>query len=678
MKVEKIERDIQRSDNFQERAMGLAVGSESFVFNVLRKDLYSDPIGSLIREYAVNAQDEHKKYGVTKPIFIQVPSSFSPELHIRDYANGLTEEQVFKFFGEYGASDKRDSNDVVGFYGLGCKSAFAYTDSYVVKSFKNGIAYTFNLYIDETEIGRVAKISEEETNEPNGVLIIVLVKTKDINDFQHKVIKTVSYFKIKPNIEGLSYIPNFDSKESKIEGEDWKFFGEGYSMCIMGEIAYPINVEAIDNLTTWEEGLLESDLELNVNIGEIQVTASREALQMSSKTIEAIRKRLIGIKDTMLEQTEKSFAEAKTLFEVKSLYYSTILKGGTFGDIIRQSGKDLIWNGIVIDSNIITLDTDHHSILNYTKTWKGHIKENTVSRLYCGENVNIYFDDLEKKKLYKRRAKTLLSQFDVVTFISTDDIEDLENELGMPITSFNKLSEVVPADVVGRLGSFNVADKSKHFAKVFQLNISRLFGFHRIASEVWDVKDADLKKGGIFIHIERFKPVDLFGIYSLDNLTDALRNLKKVGININVPIYGVKNTNSIKGMISFNDWVQRKVNSLTKYKNQYSIMQSFTGDLLDVGELDETKTIGNDIQEYIVKYKEAKKISEQYELNRFLHKIFMLASVEIPSTNLEEMSEKISEKYPLLPLIEDYFRSDEKVIEYINDIDEKNFVTNFG
>ncbi len=122
---EKVERNIQRSNDFTERSMGLAVGSESFIFNVLRKDLYSNPIGSLIRELSTNAQDEHRKHGKSDiPIFIKVPNAFDPELHIRDYGIGLTENQVFNFFGNYGASDKRDSNIAVGFYGLGAKSTF--------------------------------------------------------------------------------------------------------------------------------------------------------------------------------------------------------------------------------------------------------------------------------------------------------------------------------------------------------------------------------------------------------------------------------------------------------------------------------------------------------------------------------------------------------------------------
>jgi hypothetical protein len=407
MRVDTIERNIQRSSSFEERAMGLAIGSEAFVFNVLRKDLYSDPIGSLIREYTVNAQDEHRKFGKTDtPIFIQVPNQFSPELHIRDYANGLTEEQVFNFFGNYGASDKRDTNDAVGFFGLGCKSAFAYTDSYIVKSFKDGKVLTFNVYIDETEIGRLAKISEEQTTEPNGVEIIVPVKTSNIQEFQNKVIKTVKYFQPLPIITGLAYTPDFTKATPVIEGEGWKFFGNGSAVAIMGEIAYPIPL--VSDFEVWEQNLLSSYVEIVFPIGEVQVTASREALQMSPKTIKAIRTRLEIIKSEMLKEVEKSFKDAKTLVEAKSLYWTLIQSGNGFSRILKASQDAVTWKGVAIKDNIIRF-TDA-KVINYTLNYRGKVKAYDSGMLRCGDAGDLYFDDTNKTKVnYSRRALTLLN-----------------------------------------------------------------------------------------------------------------------------------------------------------------------------------------------------------------------------------------------------------------------------
>jgi hypothetical protein len=681
MKVEKREIEIQRSDDFQEQAMGLAKGSESFIFNVLRKDLYSDPVGSLLREYSVNAQDEHRKFNIDKPILIQAPTSFNPELHIRDYANGLTEAQVMEFFGQYGASDKRDSNDVVGFYGLGAKSAFSYTDSYVVKSFKDGKVYTFNIYIDETEIGRVAKLSEEATEESNGIEIIVPVKVKDVADFQRKAVATAQYFKVKPTFEGLTSEPVWDVDEAKIEGDGWKFMGgSGEALCIMGEIAYPINQYAIDDLLKWEEGLLDSNLHLFLNIGDVQVTASREALQMSEKTIKAIRAKLVEVKDAMVQQTQEAFLNAKNLFEAKSLFYTLVRRGEGFGQIIKDSGVDLIWNGITIEDNAIKLDGNLHSITHYTKKRKRGtyyqyaVKENAgVTTFRVGEETNIFFDDVpDKRPMYKRRAETLIIQGDAETasFIHTKDVAKLEEELGTPVSVFQSLKDVTPAPLQTTGSRGNLADKKKHLAKVFRLDVDKLMGNgYRIASEVWEVKT--VRKGGIYIPINRFKP-ELGRITELSELRDALVSLKKLGVKIPTAFYGLKNTDSTDGMISFNDWYKRKAETLTKHKETMALSVSYSdsGDAFDVRALDETKVTNMDTQEYIKMYKEAYKAYYETRYEHDIHRVFRLANIEVkPSVNLEEMSEKVVKHYPLLPIIDDL--SDDRVMDYMAMMDGK-------
>lgn len=682
MKNENIERNIQRSGNFEERAMGLAVGSEAFVFNVLRKDLYSDPIGSLIREYTVNAQDEHRKHNKTDvPIYIQAPSTLSPELHIRDYAGGLTEEQVFEFFGNYGASDKRDSNEAVGFFGLGCKSAFAYTDSYVVKSFKDGKVFTFNIYLDETEIGKVAKISEEDTDEPNGVLVLVPVKTNDIYSFQKKVINTVQYFKTTPVIEGLGYEPDFEKREAKIEGDGWKFFGSGSTVCLMGEIAYPIDTYSINGLESWERNLLDSGLHIVANIGDVQVTASREALQMSEKTVKVIRAKLVEIRDTMVEETEKAFAEAKTLFEAKSLYYTLISKGGGFGRIIRESGVDLLWNGTVIQDNYIKLDVGHW-VTHYSRTYKGKIKDGSTSILKCGEDTEVYFDDIPvKAKLYKRRADTLL-QGDVrqVVFVHTTDKKDLEKVIGMPVGQLNSLEAVVPMPVnnISSSTGIDLSKRTKHMAKVFQLNLDSLRGYRKSASEVWEIKEIDTRKGGIYVPIHRFQPQTGL-VTSLDGLSDVLYTLQRLGVKTNAPIYGVKGDTQPDKMIKFEDWVSRKVNALTEVKQKMGVAVSYDGYAIDLREMDADSLINEDTKEYISSYREVRDVYRNWSLRDTARKAFRWAGLTVePTKNLTAMSEKIAETYPLLPLIDSYRLGEQAVIDYMNDIDEKNFLTNVG
>lgn len=685
MKVEQIERNIERSDSFEERSMGLAVGSEAFVFNVLRKDLYSDPIGSLIREYTVNAQDEHRKHNKTdEPILIQVPNRFSPELHIRDFAGGLTEEQVFEFFGNYGASDKRDSNVAVGFFGLGCKSAFAYTDSYVVKSFKDGKAYTFNIYIDETEIGRVAKIASEDTDEPNGVEIIVPVKMSDVNDFQSKVIETVSHFKVKPTIEGLAYEPTFGEQKAVISGDGWEYFGRGDTpKVLMGEIAYPVDYYAMgSDIHQWERELLRSNLHIKCEIGEVQVTASREALQMSPKTIAAIRARLATIKDVMVAETQKAFANAKNLIEAKAIYQSTVASGSGYGYVLKDSSVKIVWNGQEITDAYVRFETNSlhnspHRVSVYSQDWKGRVKLVAGNTFKPEIGQKIYFDDTNGTIVnYKRRATTLLnanggySKGQSVTIIHTTDIPNLEKFLGMKVTELESYNAVVPTMPVSNRGAgkgVDLSKRAKHTAKVFVLDVQKTLDFYKgAASECWEVKDVELK-GGVYIPIQRFHP-NTPTMGTIQQLQRKLEKLKAIGINISVPIYGFKSNEPVKGLITFDEWVTRKLEANAKLKREVSLLKAYQGSsLLDVRNLNLNELSDGTAKEYAKLYKEMLDAQKKPHSNVLLD---VYRTLDVPTDKkIVELDSKVKEKYPLLPLIQSYNFQKSQVTDYIKERD---------
>jgi len=673
MIVETKARDIKRSASFEEKAMGLAVGSEAFVFNVLRKDLYSDPVGSLIREYTVNAQDEHRKYGKgDTPILIQVPNHFSPELHIRDYAGGLTEAQVFEFFGNYGASDKRGTNDAVGFFGLGCKSAFAYTDSYIVKSFKDGKVYTFNIYIDETEIGKTAKIAEEATDEPNGIEIIVPVKTHDINRFQQKVVSTVRYFKTKPTLKGME-VPSLEAKKSTIKGEGWEFFGSGSPTVIMGEIPYPIDYYKMgDNLESWESHLLQSEIVIYVGIGDVQVTASREALQFTPKTVQAIRAKLANIKDTMIAETEKAFAAVDNLIEAKQLWHKVVGSGGGYSNIIRNCTDGVKWKGEKLTDNIIKLDSNLHSVTTYmTNRRSDYIKTYVAHNIICNKDEKFYFDDTDGANVgYKRRARTLLQAGDSkVTIIHTLDQAALEKVIGMPVKKLLSFNAIVPTIAASnRQGGTGVdlSKKAKHVAKQFVLNIDKLRGYYSAASEVWEVKEVDTSVGGVFVNIERFKPVGGGRVYDLSSLNTAINDAKNAGIDIDVPIYGIKKGGDTTGLVEFEAWLSAKVKGNKELIKNYGIVRGYQNshNLIDVSNVNLAKLADTSLlKQYTTLHKEVRALASNSDSK---YRVFRYSTVQPEADNtLAKMSKEVGLKYPLLNYISSYHYSKPEVLEYI-------------
>ncbi len=109
------------SSNLESASFGISEKDASHVMGILRDGLYTDKILAVLREYGANAWDAHRMVGKKDlPIKVTIPTYSDPVLRIRDYGPGLSHEDVFKVYSQYGASTKRDTNDAVGAFGIGC------------------------------------------------------------------------------------------------------------------------------------------------------------------------------------------------------------------------------------------------------------------------------------------------------------------------------------------------------------------------------------------------------------------------------------------------------------------------------------------------------------------------------------------------------------------------------
>lgn len=99
--------------------MSLDLDSAQVLMQMLSKNLYSDSIGSTIRECASNALDSHRRAGVDKPIVVsfQRNESNNYEFSVEDFGIGLDADDVENIISKYGKSTKRDSNTELGMMG---------------------------------------------------------------------------------------------------------------------------------------------------------------------------------------------------------------------------------------------------------------------------------------------------------------------------------------------------------------------------------------------------------------------------------------------------------------------------------------------------------------------------------------------------------------------------------
>jgi hypothetical protein len=162
---------------------------------MLSKNLYSDSIGSTVRECASNALDSHRRAGVDKPIVVSFGRNADDgyDFCVEDFGIGLDADDVRNIISKYGKSTKRNSNTELGMMGLGFKAPLAYSSSFYFVCRKDGMERKYMMYEGE-DVNTIDLLYEAPTTEDNGVKIIVPVKWQDRRDFIDKIQIQLAYF----------------------------------------------------------------------------------------------------------------------------------------------------------------------------------------------------------------------------------------------------------------------------------------------------------------------------------------------------------------------------------------------------------------------------------------------------------------------------------------------------
>lgn len=263
------------------------------IMNVLT-DMYEDRIKALVREYSTNARDAmvEAKRG-DHPIEITLPGSLSPFFTVKDTGIGLDADDIRDIYSRYGASTKRATNDQVGMLGIGCKSALAYADQFTLVGIKNGVRTQVAISRNAKGGGDMTIIDSSPTDEPNGVEIVIPVKSGDASEFETKANEFFSYW--EPGtvlVNGVAPVP-FTENAIPIRGHDiWVVKGQQRrfssmmdDIVVMGNVPYP--TDKISTGLSWEYKIVA-----RVPIGSVNFPPNRESLREGDPTTEATLEKL--------------------------------------------------------------------------------------------------------------------------------------------------------------------------------------------------------------------------------------------------------------------------------------------------------------------------------------------------------------------------------------------------
>lgn len=147
----------------------------ALIMDMLAK-IYVNPLEAAIREYVSNASDAHLEAGVTRPVELKVPCDEDPVLEIADYGNGLNMMEILGIYGNLGSSTKRNSDELIGGFGIGSKSGLAISNCVEVISVKDGILNHFVLKRENMEIfTEFLRRNEDAGDMPSGTTVRISV-----------------------------------------------------------------------------------------------------------------------------------------------------------------------------------------------------------------------------------------------------------------------------------------------------------------------------------------------------------------------------------------------------------------------------------------------------------------------------------------------------------------------
>lgn len=408
MKLTDIRPNVESSGQMEEKFF--SIKDQGMIFDILRKKMYSNPILAICREISCNARDAHRevdKFDI--PIQIVLPNALDWNYRIKDFGPGISPDRIENIFIQYTASTKRDDNIQGGGFGLGCKSPFAYSDSFAIITIHNGIKYDYNCYIDSTNIGKLALLSQEKTREPNGTEIIIPVEPKDAKLFTEWTEQSCRHWTVKPIIKGGTIV--WQTPKPILEGKGWaiaqsKDYYERQAKMVIDGIEYPL---VLESLRTYADTKLidasRGNILMYFGVGELTLSASREQIYLDKKTQDKIRLRLQEIQKNIKDLLLQKIDAFPNLWQA-NIYYRKELSM-VFQDL-TLFGK-LQWKGIDLHGKWTTITCPAFTFTRGKYSHKGG-DPNKLSRcrmtsIHFEENSELFFNDLPIAEPTPRHVK---------------------------------------------------------------------------------------------------------------------------------------------------------------------------------------------------------------------------------------------------------------------------------
>ena len=334
------------SSSIREEDMGLA-------FSMVSESLYSNPIGSFIRELTSNAVDANNDANEVSPVLIEIyRDGDGYYISFKDNGVGMSPEVFKSIYMNWFNSNKRDDNEKIGGWGLGSKSPLSYQDSFEIVTRFDGTEYTY-IYSKTDNKPEANLIHTSPTSLSNGTTIIVELEEDDLYKVKKESVSQLLYFN---NIYVKNNIHYHDNNYKIYESDDYRIrtdIQQHYNsmhICI-GQVVYPIDwrILGLDSV--------EIPVAITFNIGDLDVTLSRENINYTTKTKVALIAKIKKVKEQLLIMYQKQLIKTDLFEFIKAVKNNDTPRLDIKGIKLNINGnteyKYLLEEGIEVTANSI-------------------------------------------------------------------------------------------------------------------------------------------------------------------------------------------------------------------------------------------------------------------------------------------------------------------------------------
>lgn len=391
------------------------IAATAISFDIMSNGLYSRKIEAVIRELSCNAYDAHVSAGKPhEPFEIQLPTQFEPTFKIKDYGTGFKfvkggcedcqgtgkvanetcdacdgtgdYDAVMRLGCTYFASDKHHSNELIGALGLGSKSPFAYinkhtqcgekeTGGFNIANHYDGKTYFYTARVKDGFPATSLDLVADTPNVPNGVEIKFPVAPGDIWEFENTAKTVFEFFQPHPNFIGEKTV-TVQTPTYSVRSELWGMrtsdqTKQGYGLrAISGVVPYSVGNIDQSRLTDAQRKLVEMPIDLFFNIGDLNVAANRENLQLDPKTIGNILARLDVVQDKLMEEVKAKVDACPSAWEARLKIHELMMQSG-LGALVNDAFNKGMLDGSykmfkLAGAKVMVNELDYNNITAYT------------------------------------------------------------------------------------------------------------------------------------------------------------------------------------------------------------------------------------------------------------------------------------------------------------------------